>query len=108
VACTLYSPTHKISYVPVGSFISPGNAPLGPESSPAPGYFGAVSGGIQAAPRGLFDPRKPDVASGAFYPHFEELKSCSCWQLHQPLEPQVRFLGLWLAFPGVILLEQGS
>jgi hypothetical protein len=27
VACTLYIPTHKISYVPVGSFISPGNAP---------------------------------------------------------------------------------
>ena len=86
VACTLYIPTHKISYVPVGSFISPGNACLGPGSSLAPGNFSAVSGSIQAVSRSQIDPRKPDVTSGAFYPHFEELKSCSCWQLHPLLE----------------------
>jgi hypothetical protein len=65
----------------VGSAVgssTPRKACIGPGIYLAPGTFSAVSGSKEAASRSQIDPRKPDVASGAFYLPFEEEKSCSC------------------------------
>jgi hypothetical protein len=80
----------------------PGSSSTSPRSYLASGDFSAVPGGIQAASRSHVAARKPDVPSGALYIHHEEPKSGSCCQTYQLLGSQMRFLGLWLAFPGVI------